>query len=276
MLVPFLIMLREGVEAALIVAIVASYLRQSGRMEAMRRVWTGVGLALAVCAFVGVGLNLAEQEMPQKAQEFFEASVGLIAVVILTSMVFWMRRAAASIRSHLHASIDEALASNGAGGSALVAMAFFAVAREGLESVFFLLAAFQQDVGIEAPIGALLGLAAAAAIGFGLYQGGRRIDLRRFFRWTGIFILFVAAGLLAGVVRSLHEAGLWNGLQARAFDLSGLLPADGIIGTLLSGVFGYRDAPAVGEVLTYAAFLLPALALFVRGSPRRSTTAETA
>src|SRR5690606_38369601 len=110
---------------------------------------------------------------------------------------------------------------------ALVAMVFFAVAREGLESVFFLLAVFQQSAGYGPALGALLGLAAAALAGFGIYAGGVRLDLRRFFRWTGVFILVVAAGMLAGSVRALHEAGVWNGLQTVAFDLGGVLPADG-------------------------------------------------
>ncbi len=159
---------------------------------------------------------------------------------------------------------------------ALVAMAFFAVAREGLESVFFLLASFQQDVGIEAPIGAVLGLCAAVAVGVLIFRGGSRLNLRRFFRWTGVLILLVAAGLLAGVVRSLHEAGFWNGLQTVAFDLTDTLPADGVAGTLLSGFFGYQDAPTVGEVIAYLGFLLPALFLFLRAAPRLQPVASVA
>ena len=152
---------------------------------------------------------------------------------------------------------------------ALVAMAFFAVGREGLESVFFLLATFQQSAGFGVPAGALLGVASAVAVGAALTYGGYRLDLRRFFRWTGILIVFVAAGLLAGGLRSFHEAGLWNGLQATAFDLSGILPVDGALGTVLSGFFGYQDAPTVGEVTIYLAFLVPVLALFLmrRGRP---------
>ncbi len=276
MLIPFLIMLREGVEAALIVGIIASYLAQTGRAAAMKQVWIGVILAAALCIVVGVALDLASMEMPQKIQEMFEAAVGLLAVVILTSMVFWMRRAAISIKATLHASVDAAFAEGDHRSRALVAMAFFAVAREGLESVFFLLAAFQQDVGIEAPIGALLGVAAAVAIGVLIFRGGRKLDLRRFFRWTGIVILFVAAGLLAGVVRSLHEAGLWNGLQSMAFDLTETLPADGVVGTLLSGFFGYRDAPTVGEVIAYMAFLVPALTFFLRDASAPRPVASVA
>ena len=261
MLVPFLIMLREGIEAALIVGIILAYLRQIGHRSAMPKIWAGVGLAVVLCVAVGIGLAAANAEFPQKAQEMFEAVVGFAAVGILTGMVFWMKQAARSIKRTLHGSVDAALAEGS--GAALIGMAFFAVAREGLESVVFLIATFQQDVGIEAPIGAALGLAVACMIGAAITYGGARINLARFFRWTGIFILFVAAGLLAGSVRALHEAGLWNGLQSIAFDLGQVLPADGVLGTLLVGIFGYQEAPAIGEVLAYLIFLIPALALFI-------------
>jgi high-affinity iron transporter len=265
MLVPFLIMLREGVEAALIVAIVAGYLAHVGRSEAMRAVWAGVAAAVALSVAVGVAIEATASELPQKAQELFEAAVGIFAVVMLTAMVLWMGRAARSIRSTLQAGIDQAFAS-GSHERALAGLAFFAVAREGLESVLFLLAAWQQraDVGVEALVGAAAGLAVAVALGVALHRGSRRIDLGRFFRWTGVFIVLVAAGLLAGSLRSLHEAGLWNGLQDRAFDLSRVLPVDGVLGTLLSGVFGYADAPTWGEVAVWLAYLLPTLFVFRR------------
>lgn len=266
MLVPFLIMLREGVEAALIVGIVAGYLKQTGHAAWMPAVWVGILLAVALSLFVGAALQIASAEFPQKAQELFEAIVGLVAVFVLTTMVFWMRKAARSIKAELHASIDSALAASGGGakGWALVGMVFFAVAREGLESVFFLLAVFQQSSGAAAPLGALLGIAAAIAIGWGIYAGGLRLDLRRFFRWTGIFVLIVAAGILAGSVRALHEAGVWNQLQTIAFDVSGVLPMDSLIGSVFAGIFGYHDTPAVGEVLAYVVFLAVTLFAFLR------------
>jgi len=266
-LVPFLIMMREGIEAALIVGIVASYLRQTGRGRWMPAVWAGVGLASVLCLAIGVMLDLASAEFPQRGQEMFEAAVGLAAVIMLTSMVFWMRRAARSIKGNLHESIEAALVPGDRQGLALVGMTFLAVAREGLESVFFLLATFEQNVGFEAPIGAVLGLATAVAVGFGIYRGGVRLNLKLFFRWTGVFILFVAAGLLAGSLRALHEAGLWNGLQEVAFDMSRLLPADGPLGSVLAGILGYQDMPTVGEVIVYVGFLLPALAIFFLGAP---------
>ncbi len=267
MLVAYLIMLREGIEAALIVGIVAGFLKQTGRSRLMPAVWAGVALAMVLCLALGIAMNAAEAEFPQKQQEAFEGGVALIAAGVLTSMVFWMKKAARSIKAEIHGSVEAALARHSGGGLGLVLMAFLAVGREGLESVFFLLATFQQDVGWGPPLGALLGVFSAIAFGAAITYGGYRLDLRRFFAWTSGLIVFVAAGLLASALRSFHEAGLWNGLQARAFDLSAVLPEDGTIGTLLSGIFGYHEAPAVGEVAIYLAFLIPALWLLF--APRR-------
>ncbi|HEV7435922.1 MAG TPA: iron uptake transporter permease EfeU [Pseudorhizobium sp.] len=264
MLVPFLVMLREGIEAALIVGIVASYLHHAQRKDLMPAIWVGVLLASALSLFAGAALQMVAAEFPQKQQELFEGVVGLIAVVMLTSMVFWMRRAARSIKGELQASIDRALARESGPAWALIGMVFLAVAREGLESVFFLLAIFQQSRGWEAPVAALVGIAASVAIGIGLYKGGIRLDLRRFFRFTGVFILLVAAGLLAGVLRKFHEAGIWNGLQTVVVDLSEALPMDGPVGAVLAGLLGYQAVPVLGEVIVYVAFLAVSLFWFFR------------
>ena len=276
MLVAYLIMLREGIEAALIVGIVAAYLKQTGRARFMPAVWTGVVVAAALCLALGIAMTRAEAEFPQKQQEFFEGAVALVAVGVLTSMVFWMKRAAKSIRAELHDSVDAALARSSGGGLGLVLMAFFAVGREGLESVFFLLATFQQDLGWGPPAGALLGVLSAVGFGAAITYGGYRLNLRRFFTWTSALIVFVAAGLLSTALRSFHEAGLWNGLQGQAFDLSNVLPADGTLGTLLSGIFGYQDAPTVGEVAIYLAFLIPALCLLFAPSRASAPAARPA
>jgi high-affinity iron transporter len=262
MLVSFLIMLREGIEAALIVGIIAGYLKKTGRDAWMPAIWVGILLAAALSLFVGAGLQLASAEFPQKLQEAFEAGVGLVAVFVLTSMVFWMRRMGRSIKGELQASIDAAFSERNQ-TLALIAMVFFAVVREGVESVFFLLATFQQSSGMGAPAGAVLGLSLAFALGYGIYAGGVHLDLRRFFRWTGVFILIVAAGILAGAVRSLHEAGVWNHLQQTAFDLSAILPADGPLGTVIAGLLGYQDAPSLTAVIAYLGFLAITLALFL-------------
>lgn len=262
MLVAFLIMLREGIEAALIVGIVASYLAQTGRSRFLPGVWAGVLLAVALSLALGVILNATSQEFPQKQQELFEGVVAFVATAILTSMIFWMRRAARSIKAELQSSVDEALRSADGQGLALVGLAFFAAGREGLESVFFLLATFQQSTGFGVPAGAVLGVLCAVGVGCAIYIGGLKLDLRRFFRWTGVFIIFVAAGLLANGLKSLHEAGVWNLLQTQAFDLSDVLPGDSVLGTLLSALLGYQEAPTVGAVVIYLAYLIPTLWIF--------------
>jgi len=268
MLPAFLIMLREGLEAALIVGIVASYLARTGRQAWLPTVWIGVLLAVALSLFVGAGVLALGSQFPQKTQELFEAVVGALAAVVLISMVFWMRKAARSIRRAVEHDIDLALADARGPTWALIGMSFFAVAREGLESVFFLLAIFQQSPGWGAPVGALLGIALAVLLGYGIYRGGIRLDLRRFFLWTGVFIIFVAAGLAAGVLRSLHEAGIWNHLQQPVWDLTRTLPVSSVLGTVLSGLFGYHDAPVLGEVLVWALVLGVSLFFFLR--PQRA------
>ncbi|MFT3762655.1 MAG: FTR1 family protein [Pseudoxanthomonas sp.] len=263
---PFLIMLREGIEAALIVGIIASYLRQTGRRHAMPWVWAGIVLAVLLCAAVAAVIVWGGHEYPQKQQELLEGVVALVAVAILTSMVFWMKKAGRSIKGELQQSIDRALEKGGNGWTwGLVGMAFLAVAREGLESLFFLLAIMQQDPTRVALVGASLGLALAVALGFGMYYGSIRMNLQRFFRITSVFIIFVAAGLLAGALTKLHEAGVWNHLQAIAFDWTQTLPVYSVAGSVLAAVFGYNDHPTVGEVAAYLLYLLPVLWLYFRG-----------
>lgn len=271
MFVPFLIMFREGLEAALIVSLIASYLKRTQRSQWLGVVWIGVILAAALCLGLGIFINETTGEFPQKQQELFEGLVAVVAVCILTYMVFWMRKVSRSVKTHLEGAIDNALSAGKGQGWALVAMVFFAVAREGLESVFFLLAAFQQDVGVQAPIGAVLGLVAAILVGMMIYWGGIKLHLAKFFKWTSLFILFVAAGLAAGAIRAFHEAGLWNYLQDIAFNLTDVLSTHSLLGTFLEGILGYQEAPSVSEVLVYFLYLIPALIFFFM--PQRTDVA---
>jgi high-affinity iron transporter len=240
----------------------------------MPAVWVGVFLAAALALLVGGGLELVSAEFPQKQQELFEGVVGLLAVGILSSMVFWMRKVARSIKHSLHVSLDQALTGSRHQVTALIAMVFFAVAREGLETVFFLLAVFQQSEGPAAPLGALLGLALAIIVGFLIYTGSLRLNLSAFLRWTGLFILVVAAGILSNSVQALHEAGVWNHLQTVLFDFSATLPMDGPLGSVLAGMFGYQDAPTVSTLGAYLTYLLVALVMFFLPAPV-ATSAQT-
>ena len=266
MLIAFLIMLREGIEAALIVGIVAGFLKQSGHSRLMPKVWLGVALAALMCLGIGYGIHSATGEIPQKEQEFVVGVIGLVAVAILTYMILWMKKAARSMKQQLQDSVQTALNRGNGQGWALVGMAFLAVAREGLESVFFLLAVFQQSPTWSMPVGAVLGLLAAVVIGALIYQGGMRLNLAKFFRWTGAFLIVVAAGLVAGSLRALHEAGVWNHLQEVVFDSSKYLHEDSPLGVLLGGFFGYTDHPTQGEVLAWLLYLVPVMIWFLHGS----------
>ena len=266
MLIAFLIMLREGIEAALIVGIVAGFLKQSGHSRLMPKVWLGVALAALMCLGIGYGIHSVTGEIPQKEQEFVVGVIGLVAVAMLTYMILWMKKAARSMKQQIQDSVQTALNRGNGQGWALVGMAFLAVAREGLESVFFLLAVFQQSPTWSMPVGAVLGLLAAVVIGALIYQGGMRLNLAKFFRWTGAFLIVVAAGLVAGSLRALHEAGVWNHLQEVVFDSSKYLHEDSPLGVLLGGFFGYTDHPTQGEVLAWLLYLVPVMIWFLHGS----------
>lgn len=262
MLPAFLIMLREGLEAALIVGIITTYLVRTGRSGWLPMVWVGVFLAIAAALFVGAGLQLLRASFPQRTQEAFEAGVATIATVFMLSMLVWMRRMSRSIAGDLHHQMDDALSSGGAAWG-LIAMTFLAVAREGLESVFFLLALFQQSRDLSAPLGALAGIAVAAVLGVAIHRGAVRLNLKRFFFWTGLVLVLVAAGLMASVPRALHEAGLLNVGQTVIVDLAHVLPSDSVVGALLGGLFGYHDAPTVADLAAWAVTLVIGLWLWI-------------
>ncbi len=210
----------------------------------------------------------------QKQQELFEGIVAVIAVVILTSMVFWMRRVARNIKRELEHAVDEALHKSAGGGLALVMMVFLAVAREGLESVFFLLAAFTQDVGYAPPLGAVLGLATAVVLGMLIYWGGLRLNAWRTFSAGPACSFCWWQRAWQGAIRAFHEAGLWNHFQQVAFDMSPILSTHSLFGTVLEGMLGYQEAPSVSEVAVWLLYLIPALLLFVM--PARADTSAAA
>jgi len=254
----FVIGLREGVEAALIVGIIAAFLQQEGRRDALRHVWVGVGIATAICVAIGVGLDLLNQQLPQRQQEMLETVIGLAAVAIVTFMIFWMRRHARMIKSELHASTASALKSGSAW--ALIGMAFFAVLREGIETAVFLLAVFQgASDPTSAGIGAVLGVLLAIAIGFGIYRGGVRLNLARFFKLTAVVLVFVAAGLLSSAAHTAWEAGWLTSFQAQAVDLSWLVVPGTWTSSLLTGMLGLQSVMTEAELFAYLAYLIPML-----------------
>ncbi|HEX5587645.1 MAG TPA: iron uptake transporter permease EfeU [Acidimicrobiia bacterium] len=266
MLPTFVIGLREGLEAALIVGIIAAFLLQENRRDAMRGVWIGVGIAVTLCLAAAVGLRLASEQLPQREQEQLETIIGLVAVGMVTWMIVWMRRHAANLRGALQEQASAALATGST--AALVTMAFLAVLREGLETAVFLLAVFQdaEDPALSGG-GAALGILAAVVLGYLLYRGGVRINLTRFFKITGVVLALVAAGLLATAVHTAHEAGWWNIMQAQAVDLSWLVKPGTVQFALITAMFGIQPKPTTGELFAWLLYAVPMVA-YVLTTPK--------
>jgi high-affinity iron transporter len=273
MLPTYIIGLREGLEAALIVGIVAAFLAQQGRPDLLRWVWVGVGAAVTLCLAIGIGLDVLSRELPQRQQEQLETVIGLIAVGFVTYMVLWMRKHSAGIKGELEGHAASALAEGSAW--ALVAMAFLAVMREGFETSVFLLATFQNSTNKTAGgIGALLGILTAIVIGFLIFRGGLRINLGRFFTITGVVLVVIAAGLVMGALRTGHEGGWVNIGQGTPVDLTWLVRPGTPIESLVTGVLGIRQKPATIELAAYALYLVPMLILVLMAGrsarPRRA------
>ncbi|TKI06711.1 iron permease [Martelella alba] len=245
--------LREGLEAALIVGIIAAFLRKNGkRLTAM---WWGVILAVLLSVIVGVGLDLAEQALPQARQEGMESIIGGVAVFFVTGMIVWMNNHAQNMRRQLEAEAAAALSQ--ASAYALASMAFLAVLKEGFETSVFLLATFSASQSAAlAAAGAIIGLLLAVAIGWGIYIGGVKINLSRFFRFTGAFLILVAAGLVISSLRTAHEAGWLNIGQRTLFNLSWLVAPGSIHSALITGVLGIPADPRRVELAGWLAYLI--------------------
>ncbi len=274
MLPTFVIGLREGLEAALIVGIVAAFLAQRGRSDALRLVWLGIALAIGACVIFAVALQLFSSSLPQQQQEALETVISIVAVVMVTYMIVWMRRNSRHLKHNLEASASSALATGTAW--ALIGMAVLAVLREGFETSVFLLAAFQASGSpLAAGFGALLGIAVAVAIGWGIFHGGVRINLARFFRITGVVLVFVAAGLVASAIHTAHEAGWINFGQTQVADLTWLMPSGSILSALLTGVLGIQARPVAIELVGWLLYLIPMLVIVLWPAAARSRPATT-
>ncbi len=269
MLSTFVIGLREGLEAALIVGIVAAFLKQRGRQDLLRLVWLGVALAALICLAVGLGLHFYSADLPQKQQEGLETVVGAVAVAMVTYMVIWMRRHSRELKKQLEGAAGSAMESGS--GLALVAMAFLAVFREGFETSVFLLAAFNTE-GINpvtAGAGAVLGLLVALGLGYGIFRGGVRINLSKFFRATGAVLVLVAAGLVVNALHTAHEAGWLLIGQGPTINLSWLVQPGSVQSSLLTGMLGWQPRPVVIELTGWLLYLIP-VGLYVVWPPGRS------
>jgi high-affinity iron transporter len=274
MVFSLLVALREGVEIALIVAIVLGYLARTGRREHARQVWLGVAIAAALCIGIGALLELTATSLDGQVREAFEGFTMLFAVAVLTWMIFWMKRQAAGIGRTLRAQVDAAVRVGSP--TALVLLAFSAVVREGLETTLFLFAGARSASASEYLLGGVLGFAIAAAIGYLVYRGSARLPLRQFFLVSGVVLIVLAAGLVSNALNDLREAQILLNQGPRLWDIDATLSMYSTLGRFLHAVFGYHSAPTLLQVVGYWAYLLSVLAFFLSGTvifrPRRGAS----
>ena len=258
----YLIGLREGLEITLVVSILVAFLVKSDRRNRLPLVWLGVAAAAALSIGFGALLSYGSTSLGHEQQELFDAIASIVAVVFVTFMIFWMRRAARRMGGELRGKLEEAI---NVGPFAITAMAFLAVVREGLETAILFFAAAQGASSTTQPIiGISLGLATAIVIGWLLYLSAVRINLTKFFMWTGALLVLVAAGILKYGVHDLQEANVLPGLNNYAFDLTGAIPPDSWYAELLRGMFNLTPQPSVFECIAWLAYAVPVLLLFLR------------
>jgi high-affinity iron transporter len=260
----FLIMLREGLEIALVVAIILAYLKRLERKEHFKAVWTGAGVGIAAALIAGTIVFVAVGDLHGSAEPITEGAIAFFAAIVLSWMIFWMARQARFIKGSLEAKVDQALEA----GSffSLATIAFVAVIREGMEAALFMLSSTVGQSDAQAAIGGSIGIVIAAGIGYLVYVGSKRINLRLFFRITGLLVVLFAAGLLATGIHEFQAVGIFSTVHARVWDLSGvglLNPETSTFGGFLHGFFGWSAAPSLEMLLAYFAYLLPVGAAFL-------------
>ena len=263
MLGSLLITLREGLEAALVIGIILAYLAKTDNRPGFKYVWTGTGLAVLASLVAGALIYFLAGEFTGRAEEIFEGSAMFLAAGVLTWMLFWMRKQAINIKAHLHAQIQSALTSGSTLG--LILLAFVVVVREGIETVLFLFAALTVAESPAAfTAGGLLGLVIAVLLGYSVYKGSARLNLRTFFNATSIVLIIFGAGLLAHGIHEFHEAGIIPPVIEHIWDINSILPEQSTFGRFLTALTGYNGNPSLVEVIAYAAYLALALGLYFR------------
>jgi high-affinity iron transporter len=263
MLATYLIGLREGLEATLVVSILIAFLVKSERRDRLKLVWAGVAAAVLLSVIFGWLLSYTETTLLEdyKQQELFEAITSIAAVCFVTWMIFWMRRAARGIAGELRNKLQDALA---VGSLAVGFMAFLAVVREGLETSLIFYSAVQGANLDGGPLYSLLGgIATAVAIGYLMFATAVRINLSVFFKWTGVLLILVAAGIFKYGVHDLQEAGILPGIGNVAYHMGGVLDPSTWYAALLAGMFNITPEPTVLEVIAWVAYGVPVLLLFL-------------
>jgi len=275
----FLLALREGIEAVLIVSIVLGMLKKMGRSDRAWLVWLGVGLAAVTSLAAAIGLNIIGAEFEGPGEMAFEAFTMLFAAAVLTWMIFWMQKQGRRTQLGLEADVRQAL--SGGQKAALFSVAFLAVLREGVELALFLTAVnfstslVQGEAPIMGWLGGVLGLIAAIVIGWLMYESAIKLNLRRFFQFTSIILVFFAAGLAGHAVHELNELGWLPVVVGHVYDLSPILPETSPVGEFLKALFGYTASPSLTEMLAYVAYFVVVLGLlrYVARKPAKQSTA---
>ncbi|MGL4175470.1 MAG: iron uptake transporter permease EfeU [Dermatophilaceae bacterium] len=268
-----LVGLREGLEAALVVVILLAFLVKSDRTWGVRYVWTGVGVAVALSVALGAALTFGTRQLSFETQELVGGISSIVAVGFVTAMVFWMKSAARTISGELKGRLDHAL---DLGPIAVALVGFLGVGREGLETaIFFYATARAAGAGNNVPLlGWALGIGTAAALGWLIYRGALRIDLGRFFRWTGVALVLVAAGILAYGIHDLQEAAVLPGLTTLAFDVSAVVDPSSWYAALLKGIFNFTPQTTVLQAIAWSAYVAVVLTAFLRPSRTTSDTSQ--
>jgi high-affinity iron transporter len=257
-----LIGLREGLEAALVVSILIAFLVKSDQRGALKWVWGGVAAALLICVGIGTAIAYTIGELRFEQQEIVGGSLSIMAVGFVTWMIFWMRSTARTIAAELRGKLSDALA---IGPVAVAVMALLAVGREGLETMAFFYANVRTaETGPDQPlIGFVVGIVVAIALGWLIYRGAIKFNLGKFFTYTGVLLVFVAAGILAYGLHDLQEAGVLPGLNTLAFDLSGPMPEDSWYGALLKGLLNYSAQTTVLQAIVWVLYVAVVLTVFL-------------
>jgi high-affinity iron transporter len=254
--------LREGFEAALVVSILIAFLVKTGDRQALKWVWAGVAAAIILSVTIGAVLTFGTESLSFQTQELVGGSLSILAVALVTGMIFWMRSTARTIATDLRGKLGDAVR---LGPVAVVFVAFLSVGREGLETAVFFYAAVQTAGGgtSQPLIGFVTGILVAVVLGWLLYRGAVRINLAKFFKVTGILLVIVAAGVLAYGLHDLQEADYLPGLRTLAFDLSGPLPETSWYGTILKGIFNYSQQTTVLQAIAWVVYVAVVLTLFL-------------
>jgi high-affinity iron transporter len=257
---------REGLEAALIIGILAAYLVKLNRRSELPKLWTGVIAAIAISVGLGVVLGVLVENVPEGTNELIAGLTSLIAVVFVTWMIFWMARQSRALSKELRSQVDQAEKS----AWAMAGIAFLAVIREGIETSVFLWSSSRAAGADTLPIlGALIGFAAAAILGYAIYRGAVKLNLSKFFGYTGAFLIVVAAGILSYGIHELQEIGLLPFMTATTYDVSGVITEGGVLDTFLRGTISFRSAPSQLETLLWFAYLIPTAVLYYRGNKKK-------